>query len=103
MVPWVMKRKDAVDGRSTEMTFNRYYHLYREGELERDIRQAGGMVVDSGYERDNWWAIATNKSSRTDSENHIRVEPYICHSSRPFLFSLGSYLSFPFNVTSFQN
>jgi tRNA (uracil-5-)-methyltransferase TRM9 len=39
-------------------TFQRYYHLYRSGELERDVIEAGGRVVDSGYEKDNWWAIA---------------------------------------------
>ena len=39
-------------------TFHRYYHLYRRGELERDLSAAGGRVLDSGYERDNWWAIA---------------------------------------------
>lgn len=67
MVPWVMKQKssavdegeEAPDPASAEQTFQRYYHLYRKGELEEDIRSAGGIVDDSGYERDNWWAIAT--------------------------------------------
>ena len=40
-----------------DRTFHRYYHLYKGGELEQDIIQAGGVVVESGYERDNWWAI----------------------------------------------
>jgi len=53
MVPWVMKSKDG-----DAKTFHRYYHLYSNGELERDIGEAGGVVLDSGYERDNWWAIA---------------------------------------------
>ena len=45
---------------STEdKTFHRYYHLYKQGELERDIEAAGGKVVEAGYEKDNWWAIAT--------------------------------------------
>lgn len=52
MVPWVMKRKDV-----EPTTFNRYYHLYRKGELEQDILKAGGLVLESGYEKDNWWAI----------------------------------------------
>lgn len=43
-------------------TFQRYYHLYREGELERDIVAAGGIVLSSGYEKDNWWAIAGRAS-----------------------------------------
>lgn len=66
-MPWVMKQKssavdegeEAPDPASAEQTFQRYYHLYRKGELEEDIRSAGGIVDDSGYERDNWWAIAT--------------------------------------------
>lgn len=42
---------------------HRYYHLYRAGELERDIIAAGGIVLDSGYERDNWWATTRRASS----------------------------------------
>ena len=58
MVPWIMKGKD-IGGEDT--TFKRYYHLYRQGELEEDIERAGGTVVQHGYERDNWWAIATRQ------------------------------------------
>ena len=60
MVPWVMKQEIA--GKVESQTCNRYYHLYCKGELERDIDLAGGKVVDSGYEKDNWWAIATRKN-----------------------------------------
>lgn len=42
-----------------DKTFLRYYHLYKKGELEGDIEQAGASVVESGYEKDNWWAIAS--------------------------------------------
>lgn len=42
-----------------DKTFLRYYHLYRKGELEGDIEKAGGKVLESGYEKDNWWAIAS--------------------------------------------
>lgn len=87
MVPWVMKGQGQIpvsesgkaqrsgqvvnveaDGKDKgshrlpekfEQTFHRYYHLYRAGELELDIHSAGGRVLDSGYESDNWWAIAT--------------------------------------------
>lgn len=41
-----------------DKTFHRFYHLYKEGELEEDILAAGGQVLRSGYERDNWWVIA---------------------------------------------
>lgn len=57
MVPWVITGGSAGDGKESK-TFHRYYHLYRRGELEHDVIKAGGDVVDSGYERDNWWVIA---------------------------------------------
>ena len=44
---------------SRDKVFNRYYHLYKQGELEKDILDAGGIILDSGYEKDNWWAIAS--------------------------------------------
>jgi tRNA (uracil-5-)-methyltransferase TRM9 len=59
MVPWVMKtgKKNLNEDGSTEKTFQRYYHLYRSGELEEDIVGVGSEVFESGYEKDNWWAI----------------------------------------------
>lgn len=60
MVPWVRKAASAED---QPQTFHRYYHLYEEGELERDIDHAGGHVLESGYEKDNWWAISTPKTA----------------------------------------
>ncbi|CAK7275071.1 tRNA methyltransferase, has a role in tRNA modification [Sporothrix epigloea] len=39
-------------------TFHRYYHLYKQGELEDDVAAVGGRVVASGYEKDNWWVVA---------------------------------------------
>lgn len=67
MVPWVMKtgRRELENGevkQAEEKTYQRYYHLYRSGELEECIRSAGGQVLESGYEKDNWWAIALKKS-----------------------------------------
>ena len=75
MVPWVLKQKkekkakqrrgteeDGIAGsqeESGDKTFLRYYHLYKKGELEQDIVEAGGVVSESGYEKDNWWAIAS--------------------------------------------
>ncbi|MCJ1438294.1 tRNA methyltransferase, has a role in tRNA modification [Xylographa pallens] len=59
MVPWVMKGIHS-DGTQKAQTFDRYYHLYRQGELEHDISEAGGLVIESGYEKDNWWAVAVS-------------------------------------------
>jgi tRNA (uracil-5-)-methyltransferase TRM9 len=69
MVPWVMRgSKKAGSGEQTNGTaptedkvFHRYYHLYRRGELESEIEAAGGVVVESGYEKDNWWAVAVRQ------------------------------------------
>jgi tRNA (uracil-5-)-methyltransferase TRM9 len=77
MVPWVLKQKKEKQPKRSQRdkdigetgpqegdgdkTFLRYYHLYKKGELEQDIEQAGGVVLESGYEKDNWWAIATVK------------------------------------------
>ena len=78
MVPWVMKaakpkskkprgnkagvEDSVVEGSDqVDKTFHRYYHLYKKGELEQDIDAAGGVVVEAGYEKDNWWAIAQRK------------------------------------------
>ncbi|EED15057.1 conserved hypothetical protein [Talaromyces stipitatus ATCC 10500] len=76
MVPWVMRNKPAVTkhkygqeesnqdkAEAQDKIFHRFYHLYEENELERDIRAAGGVVIESGYEKDNWWAIASRASS----------------------------------------
>ncbi|KAL8702877.1 MAG: hypothetical protein Q9201_003940 [Fulgogasparrea decipioides] len=62
MVPWVMKMPSVEHGNEGSKTFNRYYHLYRRGELESDILNAGGSVLESGYEKDNWWAIAVRQA-----------------------------------------
>lgn len=51
LVPWVLR------GKERDETRYRYYHLYRLGELDEDAATAGGRVVESGYEKDNWWAI----------------------------------------------
>ena len=58
MVPWVLKegRKDQTS--DLNKTFHRYYHLYQKGELEKDVAEAGGVILEAGYEKDNWWAIA---------------------------------------------
>ncbi|KAL2863586.1 tRNA (carboxymethyluridine(34)-5-O)-methyltransferase [Aspergillus lucknowensis] len=59
MVPWVLKApKSSASAEPQPQVFHRYYHLYESGELERDIEKAGGRVLESGYEKDNWWAIA---------------------------------------------
>ncbi|KAH0444561.1 tRNA (uracil-5-)-methyltransferase trm9 [Colletotrichum camelliae] len=67
LVSWVTKAsKTATEAAAADeeeeeenkdTTYQRYYHLYREGELEEDVVAVGGRVLESGYERDNWWAV----------------------------------------------
>jgi hypothetical protein len=36
----------------------RYYHMFRQGELEALAAGVRGVrVLQGGYERDNWWAV----------------------------------------------
>ncbi|KAF4627487.1 hypothetical protein G7Y89_g10669 [Cudoniella acicularis] len=48
MVPWVMKtsKKNVGEDGETEKTFQRYYHLYRKGELEEDVTIGGRSAED---------------------------------------------------------
>jgi len=57
MVPWKTRQG------SEEVTYQRYYHLFKKGELEDYVLKAGGKVLDAGYEKDNWWAIVTHATS----------------------------------------
>lgn len=67
LVPWVTKERKVAsdngeqDGMVEEKTYHRYYHLYRESELEEDVEAAGGVTVKAGYEKDNWWAVVAPK------------------------------------------
>lgn len=49
--------KDKGKEAEANPVYNRYYHLYKQGELEFDAAEAGGKVIESGYEKDNHWAI----------------------------------------------
>ena len=53
----------GVAANAADPVFQRYYHLYRKGELEEDVLAAQGAVVMSGYERDNWWVVATHATN----------------------------------------
>lgn len=55
--------EEGLAAEEQERTFYRYYHLYKKGELEQDIVEAGGVVLESGYEKDNWWAVAARQAT----------------------------------------
>ncbi|KAK7980618.1 hypothetical protein PG989_013075 [Apiospora arundinis] len=45
-----------------DTTYQRYYHLFRKGELEEDVEAVGGKVVRNGYDKDNWWVVASRRT-----------------------------------------
>lgn len=67
LVPWVMRGPKGHPNAGA--TYQRYYHLYREGELEEDVAAVGGHVVDSGYDQDNWWVVCSRAASSSSSES----------------------------------
>ncbi|CAO3645626.1 unnamed protein product [Cunninghamella echinulata] len=60
-VPWVLtKKKDEKNDDETPKVFNRYYHLFRKGELDGLFEKIDGVSVDTaGYDRDNHYVIVT--------------------------------------------
>lgn len=36
-------------------SYERYYHLFKKGELDELVERAGGLILESGYDRDNWY------------------------------------------------
>ncbi|EMR08091.1 hypothetical protein PNEG_03531 [Pneumocystis murina B123] len=78
LVPWISYTKaESPDNESRDIDqkdrvvetkiYQRYYHLFRKGELEEYIKKAGGEVIESGFERDNWWAQMQLKVNKTNS------------------------------------
>ena len=63
LVPWVVKSGEG------ERVYQRYYHLFKEGELEEMVRTAAQVhgldldIVQSGYDKDNWYCIIQRSSS----------------------------------------
>jgi tRNA (uracil-5-)-methyltransferase TRM9 len=50
-VPW--KHNNS----QTEI-YQRYYHLFKKGELESLMEEVGFKICESGYDAGNWWVIA---------------------------------------------
>ncbi|KAI8086020.1 S-adenosyl-L-methionine-dependent methyltransferase [Halteromyces radiatus] len=60
-VPWTLaKKKDEQDDGEPPKVYNRYYHLFKKGELDNLFEQISNVSIDiSGYDRDNHYVIAT--------------------------------------------
>ncbi|KAJ9077869.1 tRNA methyltransferase, has a role in tRNA modification [Entomophthora muscae] len=69
LVPWVLPQKFA-PGEKPEGTesqvYQRYYHLFQEGELEQLAISAPLDVLDHGYDRDNWWGQFIKRTPNTN-------------------------------------
>ncbi|EDO18918.1 hypothetical protein Kpol_1023p89 [Vanderwaltozyma polyspora DSM 70294] len=50
------KKKEQEEEEKKNTKF-RYYHLYKKGELEEDCISAGGIIMRTGYEKDNWYVV----------------------------------------------
>ncbi|KAI8914883.1 hypothetical protein PhCBS80983_g05132 [Powellomyces hirtus] len=50
----------TVEEEGGDVVYQRYYHLFKEGELEEIVGRSEGAIIDmSGYDRDNWYVIVT--------------------------------------------
>ncbi|KAJ2716853.1 tRNA methyltransferase, has a role in tRNA modification [Coemansia spiralis] len=59
LVPWVVPGAEGGDA-----VYQRYYHLFRKGELEALVEKAGGCTIAAaGYENDNHWIVAQRDGS----------------------------------------
>jgi len=53
LVPWQLPK--GAEPQAEPSVVQRYYHMFRQGELDQLICEAGGEIVSTGYDRDNWW------------------------------------------------
>ncbi|KAI9480443.1 MAG: S-adenosyl-L-methionine-dependent methyltransferase [Benjaminiella poitrasii] len=62
-VPWKMTpRKGQKEEEVNQAVYNRYYHLFKKGELDALFEQIDESVIEtSGYDRDNHYVIAHKK------------------------------------------
>lgn len=62
LVPWNTTRKDDNTGAPITSTQLRFYHLFRQGELEELLLKVGLFEIHyNGYDRDNWYVCAKRK------------------------------------------
>lgn len=67
LVPWNMSEfKEEKEPKRSKLTseaseaseeFQRYYHLFKRGELDDLVVEAGGKIIKSDYDRDNYYII----------------------------------------------
>lgn len=45
------------DQTNASESFQRYYHLFKKGELDELVKEAGGKIIESDYDRDNYYIV----------------------------------------------
>jgi tRNA (uracil-5-)-methyltransferase TRM9 len=63
-VPWhLQKQYKKVEKESNELVFERYYHLFKEGELEELFTKCEEMnnIEQQAFEKDNWIVVCNKK------------------------------------------
>jgi len=59
-VPWVIPANKNEE--REEIIYNRYYHLFKKGELDELVLNTGlAKIIKSDYNKDNWYVMATKK------------------------------------------
>ncbi|XP_064623177.1 alkylated DNA repair protein alkB homolog 8-like [Lineus longissimus] len=63
LVPWHKKPKAAAERDQTEKVYHRFYHVFREGELEELCREVPGVRIIHGYYDKGNWCVIVEKTS----------------------------------------
>lgn len=50
-----VKKDETSQEEEEQEVYQRYYHLFKKGELDELVKEAGGTILESGYDRDNWY------------------------------------------------
>ncbi|RHZ66984.1 hypothetical protein Glove_303g54 [Diversispora epigaea] len=63
IVPWVVPASKNDPDRKEEAIYQRYYHLFKKGELDNLILNTGkAQIIKTDYDKDNWYVVARKKS-----------------------------------------
>lgn len=66
LVPWHLKSKNArkkEDGCKEKPVYHRYYHVFREGELEDLCRKVNHARIDNSYYDKGNWCVVIHKNN----------------------------------------
>ncbi|KAI7863935.1 S-adenosyl-L-methionine-dependent methyltransferase [Spinellus fusiger] len=66
-VPWTLSKKPSQEEETSQpsesVVYNRYYHLFKQGELDELVQRVPGVDIEAtGYDRDNHYVIAVKQA-----------------------------------------